>query len=76
MLAIVEKHRRQHIGSALLQQFLKEMRLQNIKHIELEVRIKNNEAVSFYKKYGFDVVGLIPNFYQNKEDAYLMRLVF
>lgn len=75
MLSISEKQRRQGIGSALLNHFLKEMALQNIKQIELEVRVDNEQAIKFYQKNGFTILELLPKFYQNGEDAYQMKRV-
>ena len=72
MLATSEKHRKQGIGSRLITNFLKELRLQNMKKVELEVRTNNVPAVKFYKKHGFNVTDTIPSFYQNGEDAYIM----
>lgn len=75
MLAVAEKQRRQGIGFALLNHFLKEMFTQNIKHVELEVRTSSNQAIKFYQKHGFDIIDTISKFYQNGEDAYIMRRV-
>ena len=74
MLSISEPHRKQKIGSTLLNQFLKEISIENIKHIELEVRIDNKKAIKFYKKHGFKVIEKQTKFYQNEEDAYTMEL--
>lgn len=44
-------------------------------HIVLEVRISNVVAQRLYVKYGFQTVGVKPNYYSNNsEDAYDMRL--
>jgi ribosomal-protein-alanine N-acetyltransferase len=75
MLSISEKNRKQGLGSALLNQFLKDMTLQNIKQIYLEVRVDNKKAIKFYQKNGFKVMEIIPKFYQNGEDAYQMKKV-
>jgi len=75
MIAVSEKQRRRNIGSTLLNHFLREILSQNIKHVELEVKISNNEAIKFYQKHGFVIVDTIPKFYQNGEDAYTMRLI-
>jgi ribosomal-protein-alanine N-acetyltransferase len=41
----------------------------------LEVRAGNEAALSLYRKFGFDVVGRRPRYYQdNYEDALLMTL--
>lgn len=73
MLAVSEKHRKLGIGSTLLKNFLREMALQNIKHVELEVKTENKQALKFYQKHGFKVEEVISKFYQNGEDAYLMK---
>jgi len=75
MLSISEKQRRQGLGSTLLNHFLKEMALQNIKQIDLEVRVDNKHAIKFYQKNGFNIMELLPKFYQNGEDAYQMKRV-
>jgi ribosomal-protein-alanine N-acetyltransferase len=75
MLSVTESYRRQNIGSALLARFLKEMQVENIKNIELEVRIDNKKAIKFYQKHDFKIIKKIPKFYQNGEDAYTMKQV-
>lgn len=73
MIAVKKEHRKQGIGSALLANFLEEATLQNIKQAELEVRKDNKQAIKFYQKHGFEIVETISKFYQNGEDAYIMR---
>ncbi len=73
MLSVTKQYRQQNIGANLLKQFLKETTLKKIKQIELEVKTDNQKAIEFYKKHGFDIIKIIPKFYQNGEDAYLMR---
>jgi [ribosomal protein S18]-alanine N-acetyltransferase len=72
MLAVKELYRRQGIGSALLSQFIKEMRQQYVTRIELEVRTSNKGALQFYKKKGFLLQTTLQQFYQNGENAYSM----
>lgn len=74
MIAVLEKLRGKNIGSALLNHFLKEIIIQKIKHVELEVKISNNTAIEFYRKHGFIIIDTIPKFYQSSEDAYIMSL--
>ena len=73
MLAISKDCRRQGIGSLLINQFLKQVILHNVIHVELEVRTSNISAIDFYKKHGFETIDHIKNFYQNGEDAYIMK---
>ena len=47
----------------------------NIKHIFLEVRTSNLAAISMYKKFDFNEIGIRPNYYLTKnghEDAIIM----
>lgn len=75
MLAISKEYRRQGIGSALINKFLKEMYSNKIKIINLEVRTNNKIAIDFYKKFGFKIDEKIKEFYNFKEDAYIMKRV-
>jgi ribosomal-protein-alanine N-acetyltransferase len=75
MLAVSEPQRRKGIGTLLLNQLLKELAIQNIKHVGLEVRTDNRPAISFYQKHGFEKREILSHFYQNGDDAYLMRRV-
>ncbi len=72
MLGVKETHRKQGIGTALLTQFIKEMKQQNVKRIELEVRTSNTGAVRFYQVKGFLLQTTLQQFYQNGENAYSM----
>jgi len=73
MLAVKDTHRRQGIGTALLQQFLQEMSRHEVTYIDLEVRTSNQPALEFYRAQGFMLQGTLPHFYQNGENAYTMR---
>jgi ribosomal-protein-alanine N-acetyltransferase len=73
MLSVKEKNRKQGIGSALLQQFLQEMKHQNVTQVDLEVRTTNQGALEFYIKQGFHLQEILHQFYQNGEDAYSVR---
>ncbi|KYK34842.1 MAG: hypothetical protein AYK22_04620 [Thermoplasmatales archaeon SG8-52-3] len=72
MLAVSKNHRKQGIGSKLLNQFFKVILFEKIKKIDLEVRIKNKTAIKFYKKHGFTIDKTQNEFYQTGEDAYTM----
>jgi ribosomal-protein-alanine N-acetyltransferase len=72
MLSVLEKYRRQEIGSKLLAEYLKSISYKKIKKVELEVRTDNKKAIKFYQRYGFKIKKKISKFYQNGEDAYTM----
>jgi ribosomal-protein-alanine N-acetyltransferase len=72
MLSVKDNNRKQGIGSALLRQFLLEMKNQLVKQVDLEVRTTNQGALEFYIKQGFILGDKLHHFYQNGEDAYSM----
>ena len=75
ILAVLKEYRRQGIGNILLKNFLREVAIKNIKHVELEVETKNKSAIEFYMENGFEIIDILIKFYQNGKDAYAMRLI-
>ncbi len=73
MFGVDEKHRKRGVGSKLLLQVLHEFRSHNINQVELEVQASNIDAIRFYTNHYFDTVDYIHKFYQNGEDALIMR---
>lgn len=74
-VVIHKNFRNQKIGSYLLQGLIDLAKSLNLKIINLEVRESNIVAIKLYKKYGFDVCGLRKNYYDNCENAILMKKV-
>lgn len=72
-IVVNKNFRKQKIGSQLLEELLKLASSMNIKTINLEVRKSNIPAIKLYEKYGFEVCGTRKNYYNNVEDAILMR---
>jgi ribosomal-protein-alanine N-acetyltransferase len=68
-IAVRPHHRRKGIGRELLQ---RAMKTPPLKKVWAEVRRGNQGAQSFYSKLGFQVTGLVPNYYGN-EDALIVR---
>lgn len=64
------ERKRENIGSKLMNYLIKHYG--NDKSITLEVDVKNEGAILFYKKYFFEVVHVRKNYY-NGCDAYLMK---
>lgn len=74
MLAVDSKVRGRGLGTVLYREFHRECALKGIRTITLEARISNHVAIHFYEKMGFQVVGMVQNYYSNGEDAYRMEL--
>ncbi len=69
-LAVAPEHRRKGVGSALLGRLLEEAK--GARRVRLEVRASNWPARSFYQKYGFREIQVLPNYYADGEDGILM----
>jgi len=71
-VAVLPPYRRKGVGNALITKAMDGMRLYNAKQCFLEVRTTNTEAISLYKKLGFEVTRTIHGYYADGEDAYVM----
>ena len=76
MLTVSGKYRKKNIASSLLNQFENTILKENINEIELEVRTLNKNAIKFYQKRGYTIKEEISNYYQNNEDAFIMKKYF
>ena len=72
--AVREGYRGFGIGSMLLKKAIERLKAKGKKRVILEVRVSNTPAQNLYKKFGFKVVDIIPNYYSDGEDAFLMAL--
>lgn len=70
-IAVIPEFRRKGIGSKLMKESLNFLS-KKVDHVELQVKVSNIEAISFYRKLGFEEIGLIPNYYPDSEDALVM----
>lgn len=75
MLGVSTNHRKKKVGTNLIKRFFEIMYENKVGKIDLEVRTNNDIAIQFYKKMGFDIVDVIPMFYQSGEDAYTMSKI-
>ncbi len=75
-IAVKKEFRRMGIGSKLLDEAIKWCRARGKRRLLLEVRVSNIPAQNLYKKKGFSVIGVTPNYYSDGEDAYIMSLNF
>ena len=73
-IAISEKLRRRGYGEKFLKFIEKITVIYRIKKISLEVRRSNYIAQDMYRKYGYKVIRILRNYYQEeKEDALVME---
>ena len=68
-IAVHPQHRRKHIATKFLQ---KAMKTPHLKKVWAEVRRSNHGAQAFYSKMGFQITGVVPNYYGN-EDALIIE---
>ncbi|KAJ6856470.1 N-alpha-acetyltransferase 50-like [Populus alba x Populus x berolinensis] len=73
-LGVLAPYRRLGIGTKLLNHVLDLCSKQNISEIYLHVQTNNEDALNFYKKFGFEIKDTIQNYYTNitPPDCYLL----
>ncbi len=72
-IAVHPQHRRRGIGALLLRSIIRQLP-EEVEYLDLQVAVSNRVAISFYEKHGFEKIRIIPRYYKDGEDAYLMRL--
>ena len=73
-VAVAPAFRGQGLGAALMREALREARTARARAVTLEVRRSNANGRRLYEAFGFEEVGLRPNYYGRGEDALIMRL--
>ncbi len=74
LLAVDDAVRGQGVGASLIEWIRASAAVAGIATINLEVRRTNEGAVAFYKKLGFETVGMHKGYYEGLDDARLMSL--
>lgn len=72
ILAVDERARSKGIGARLVKLFEERFLHRAIRRINLEVRVSNATAIRLYEKLGFERRKVLPRYYADGEDAYLM----
>jgi [ribosomal protein S18]-alanine N-acetyltransferase len=72
LLAVAPEHRRQGLGSQLMNWLTRTALEAGVFRINLEVRTHNDSARAFYSRLGFDQLGIIQGYYQGREAALRM----
>jgi len=75
-IAVLPEHRRKGIATALLKEALSRMAERyGASECYLEVRVSNTPAIRLYEKLGFKKTDVVPRYYLDGEDAYIMTKV-
>lgn len=72
-IVVHKNFRNKKIGSFLLKNLIELAHSLNIKTLNLEVRESNVSAIKLYEKFGFEICGIRKNYYNNTENAILMK---
>jgi len=71
-LDVAPQARRKGVGTALLEAAHASLAAHGVRGIELETSTVNEPAIAFWKRHGYRACGILPDYYQNGEDAYWM----
>jgi ribosomal-protein-alanine N-acetyltransferase len=72
-LAVDKKYRKKGVGIELVEYAINIFTKCNVREIKLEVRIGNKGAREFYEKMGFEEKEILKNYYEDGENAVIMR---
>ncbi len=72
-LAVDKDYRRTGIAAELVEYAVDIFRKCNVREIKLEVRVGNRGARKFYEKLGFKEKEIFKNYYEDGEDAVIMK---
>ena len=75
-VAVLEQHRGKGIGTMLVNESLKGVKMKQCGELYLEVRCSNNDAVKLYERLGFAILQRPKSYYRDGEDAFLMAIDF
>lgn len=73
-LAVSRQYRKRNVGRFILAEFLRRCWRLGAENVYLEVRVHNAGAVQLYRTTGFSIVGRRKEYYQDGEDAFIMKL--
>jgi [ribosomal protein S18]-alanine N-acetyltransferase len=72
-IAASPETRRSGVGSLLMRSVMSYLEEKGVSEVLLEVRMSNQAAIAFYRKFSFAESGRKPHYYQDGEDAVVMR---
>ncbi|CUS48315.1 MAG: putative acetyltransferase [Idiomarinaceae bacterium HL-53] len=75
-IAIAPEFRGQGIGKKLFSHIFEVAQHARCKGIRLEVKQANHAAIELYRAFGFEIVDLLPMYYEDGSDGYRMQHSF
>jgi len=72
-IAVLRRHRGKGVGVQLLEACERQFQSRHLRRYSLEVETENEPAVSLYLSRGYEVKGIIKDFYSVGRDAYCME---
>lgn len=72
-LAVLPEYRKGGIGSTLMREALQRL-CKKVRRIHLQVSVQNRAALKFYRKFSFQEMGTVKNYYPDGDDAVLMAM--
>ena len=72
-IAVAEDFRKMGIGTLIVKELIKKAEEKNLENVFLEVNINNIKAIRLYEKCGFTSEGIRKKYYNNKDDAIIMK---
>lgn len=72
-VAVAPEYRQKGVGTQLIKKMVEQAIEMQLSLLTLEVRVSNLPAQRLYEKFGFEKVGVRPNYYSNpRENAWIM----
>jgi RimJ/RimL family protein N-acetyltransferase len=68
-LGIKQQYQGRGFGIKIMQELIKDLRMDGVKRIELRVEADNKRAINFYKKLGFEAEGTHRKYMKRERDA-------
>ena len=72
-LAVLPNWRRKGIASQLVEELYRIFRKYGKKRVKLEVRLSNKAAITLYENLGFERRKIVKKYYEDGEDAVMMK---
>jgi len=72
-LDVAASHRRQGLGTTLLEEMEKHFRFHGVRSVLLETAVDNETGIAFWQHHGYRTEAVLKRYYLGRVDAYEMR---